>query len=534
MYSLRLILLLALSCAPVLAGELTGDEWASLKKEAKALSKKAGEAQRKYDLIEALAGESSARATKLLLQFAGATVERRDKLIGRAEKAEDSYHKITTRLRKKYGRKAGREKLEKDSKWRKARDARDQTKKDLGHENDIIAALGRMFAEIRAPAAVAVLADTSNRDLKRATKASEVQTGILLSLIRQPVAVVTDALLRYAGDPRDAHAQARVLDWIGRKKVKAGFDTAVKALRAKPRVVSRSAVKALLALDDPRCVPAIVQALPSASGLLAEEMELALYHYTGEQYFGAGSDAMWSGWWKSEGESWLRSAQSKRYVKTELKRKGSASFYGIETRSDRIVFVLDRSDSMRHAVPQSAPVSGSSRDTRVPGKTRIEVAKNQLARSISRLPKSAKFAVVFYCHEVDTWKKPPNLVTANKKNKHEATAWFMGQKHVGSTLLFPALHEALKYARVGGGKSATDPRGADTIYLLSDGAPTDAKGTLLTGEVLEQEIQRFLEANRAFNCVVHTIGISPQHDRALMARIARETGGTYKAVGMKR
>ena len=525
MHAFRLILLLALSSAPALAGELTGDEWASLKKEAKTLSKKAGEAQRKYDLIEALAGESSARATKLLLQFAGATVERREKLVGRAEKAEDSYLKITKRLRKKYGRTAGRAKLEKDSKWRKARDAREQTSTDLGVENDIIAALGRMFAEIRAPAAVAVLADASNRDLKRATKASEVKTGILLSLLRQPVAVVTDALLLHAGDSRDPHAQARVLDWIGRKKVKAGFDTAVKALRAKPRVVSRSAVKALVALDDPRCVPAIVQALPSASGLLAEEMELALYHYTGEQYFGAGSDAMWSGWWKSKGESWLRSAQSKRYGKTELKRKGSASFYGIETRSDRIVFVLDRSDSMRHPVPQSASVSG---------KTRIEVAKNQLARSISRLPRSAWFAVVFYCHVVDTWKKPPKLLLADKKNKQEATAWFMGQKHVGSTLLFPALHEALKYAKVGGGKSATDVRGADTIYLLSDGAPTDAKGTLLTGEVLEQEIQRFLEANRAFHCIVHTIGIGPQHDRALMARIARETGGTYKAVGMER
>ena len=115
-----------------------------------------------------------------------------------------------------------------------------------------------------------------------------------------------------------------------------------------------------------------------------------------------------------------------------------------------------------------------------------------------------------------------------------AKEWFMGQKHVGSTLLFPALHKALEYAKVGAGKSATDPLGADTIYLLSDGAPTDATGTLLTGDVLEQEIARFLEANRGFACVVHTIGVGPQHDRALMARIARETGGTYKAVGVRR
>ena len=84
-----------------------------------------------------------------------------------------------------------------------------------------------------------------------------------------------------------------------------------------------------------------------------------------------------------------------------------------------------------------------------------------------------------------------------------------------------------------GGKTATDPRGADTIFLLSDGAPSNRAGDrLLAGDALEGEIKKFLDANRPFRGVVHTIGVGPEHNRGLLQRLARETGGTYKAVGV--
>ena len=43
----------------------------------------------------------------------------------------------------------------------------------------------------------------------------------------------------------------------------------------------------------------------------------------------------------------------------------------------------------------------------------------------------------------------------------------------------------------------------------------------------------FLEANKTYRCVVHTIGIGPKHNRSLMQRLAASTGGTYKAVGVE-
>ena len=146
-----------------------------------------------------------------------------------------------------------------------------------------------------------------------------------------------------------------------------------------------------------------------------------------------------------------------------------------------------------------------------------------------------KFAVVFYSHEVAVWKNPPALLPGDPGNRRGATAWFMKLEPVGSTMTFDALAKALEYAKVGGGKSATDPKGADTIFLLSNGAPTDIGGNAaLTGAALEEKVQAFLEANRAFGCVVHTIGVGPQHNRKFMKRLAKETGGTYKAVGVRR
>ena len=186
---------------------------------------------------------------------------------------------------------------------------------------------------------------------------------------------------------------------------------------------------------------------------------------------------------------------------------------------------------MNRPVPQSNATTGTSAKDRVPGRTRLEVAKNQLLRTIRKLPVDTKFAVIFYSHDVHVWREPPALMPATAANKKEAIDWFLELRAVGSTMIFDALREALRYAVVGGGGGATDPRGADTIFLLSDGAPSTRRGDeLLTGAALEEAVSGFLDANLAFRCVVHAIGVGPEHNRDLMQRLARATGGTYKAV----
>jgi Mg-chelatase subunit ChlD len=203
----------------------------------------------------------------------------------------------------------------------------------------------------------------------------------------------------------------------------------------------------------------------------------------------------------------------------------------VETRSQRIVFVLDRSGSMQFPASDEGRSAGPVTPGRpgdeppaIEGDTKIEVARNQLARSIRMLSKDVYFNVVFFSSDVKVWKAAPEMLPATPDNKKQALDWFMKIEAVGATRTFDALLTALDYAA---GKN-----GADTIFLLSDGSPTEVGGRLaLTGEALEAEYAAFLEKNSVYKCVVHTIGVGPRHNRGLMRRIAKDTGGTYRGVG---
>jgi hypothetical protein len=340
-------------------------------------------------------------------------------------------------------------------------------------------------------------------------------------------------LLAFAKDEDLPEARVWVLDWIGRKKVAFGFDVCVEALGPGPALVRRAAVGALSALDDPRAVKPLIEALATADGQLAVDIEGVLHRFTGQPFAGAGSAEMWAGWWRSSGPGWL-AADAKRRFEERPPVEG-ADFYGIATRSKRIVFVLDRSESMKQPVPRRGPVSGTGRtdDEQVPGGTRLEIAKNQLARTIRALPRDTRFAVLFYGFGSEVWPRDETLIGAEPENKEAAITWFSRLDPLGGTPMFDALHRALTYARTLGAKDPAERDGADTIFLLSDGRPTTPDGQELSDEALQQEFTRFLDACRPLHCIVNTIGVGPRHDKEFMARLAAETGGEYRAVGMK-
>jgi len=212
------------------------------------------------------------------------------------------------------------------------------------------------------------------------------------------------------------------------------------------------------------------------------------------------------------------------------------------------VFVLDRSGSMKKPAGTASiekkkekdkgPVTGSKKgagkgggdpDT-IKGDTRMEVAKNQLDHCLDELAKEVSFAVVFYNNDIKVWHAPPELMPSSAANKNDAKAWYRGLKADGPTNLFGALRKALAYSDVIGEDKKKARTGADTIFLLTDGSPTRG-GELLTDEENERELDAFLEANKLYHCVVHTIAVGPDTSRTLLKRIARETGGTFKAIG---
>jgi hypothetical protein len=505
-----LCLLLALPAGADLAPE----EWEEARAEAARLARKPGEAARKARLVERVAREDSARAASVLLELAGPAGGRRTTLDVRLRAAVDAFARLDRELRRKEREPAA---VAANARWRARRATVVDLRAQIDEETAVLAAIGRAFAGFRSPGTVAALLAGGD-----AAHAPEARTGLLEALLAQPPGRFDEALVPFARDAELPLARVKALDAIAARRIGAGLEAASEGVKAQEPVVARAAVAALKALDDPRAVPALVAARASASGLLAHEIERALRYFTGRNFAGAGADAMWAEWWRREGEAWLAAAGSERFPEGEEGGAGGAEFYGIPTRSNRIVFVLDRSDSMRLPVPQHAPVSGATRDGRTTGATKLEVAQAELARTIRGLPADARFGLVFYGAHVKAWREPPRLEPATAASRETATAWLAALRPEGCTLTFAALAEALRYAE--------GPGGADTIFLLSDGAPTNANGDPLTSAETDAALAAFLEANRAFRCVVHAIGVGPDHNRDLMTRLARETGGTYKAV----
>jgi hypothetical protein len=238
------------------------------------------------------------------------------------------------------------------------------------------------------------------------------------------------------------------------------------------------AVKVLAQLDDRRCVPLLIAGLQDTTGLPAAQIETLLQQFTGKRF--SQDYLAWKRWWSAEGEGWLAELDAaKRF--DPLAMTGGVSFYGIRTPSKRIAFLLDRSGSMKTpAVYNAENVPFTSEDGKETsaGRTRLEVAKVQLARTINNLASDAFFTVIFYNASVNVWDPPPQIVRATRENKAKAQKWFMSLEAAASTSLFDGLLKALEYGeRVTVAEKAKEPEGVgperiDTIFLLSDGAPT--------------------------------------------------------------
>ncbi len=514
------VLLLVFALAPARA-DYSGAEWAKLKRRARVLRRKSGARDEKLAALRDLGKEDSLRVAREYAAWMAASLGFEKKLVRDVARARARFRK---------GRVS-------ESK----RDAYDDAVRRRDAERSVREEIAVRIGRLTDGDALTWLGANEDRVVQQARASLRFRLSLVQVLLAHPsFHRFKVAILGFANDEELPHARIRVLDWIARHKVREGREAAQQCLGADAAAIRRAAVRALRGIDDPRAVAALVRALATAKGQLAHEIEDALRWYTGQPFTGFGSGAQYSRWWMQHGVAWLAAENGKRWLDKAKQKEFRAAFYGIHTRSTRIVFVLDRSGSMREPVPQRGPVSGSKRDNTVPGKTKMEVAKNQLARTIRTLHPDVKFTVVFFDSVVESWTKAPVLRPATPKDKHEAEQWFDPIGPSGATRLFTALHKALGYAKTMGrrkpgasGAADADADGADTIFLLSDGYPTYSDASM-SQERIDKEVARFLKLNRIYRCVVHTIGVGPAHSEQLMRRLAEKTGGTYRAVGMPR
>ena len=274
------------------------------------------------------------------------------------------------------------------------------------------------------------------------------------------------------------------------------------------------AARALGEVGTHRAVNSLIQGLRELSG--RSEMEGVVKAGLDELRTMTGRSegnevAPWVTWWKANKEGFgtkkdqLAAAKKKEGGEDEDDRYG---FYGIKTFSKRIAYVLDVSGSMN----EEAGYAGERR-------TKIDVAKSELLKSISALPKDAEFSIIIYSTDFRLWQK--KIVTATADNKKKAKAWISKIEAVGGTNIYDALAKAFELAGRGtfdkGYKTALD-----TIFFLSDGQPTMGEHT--DTNVILAECRKL---NKLRKVQIHTIGVGKDHAKEFMRALAVLGRGDY-------
>jgi len=298
--------------------------------------------------------------------------------------------------------------------------------------------------------------------------------------------------------------------------------------------VRAAAVKSLKGNRSPEVVSALIEAMKGEQGRLVDDINGALKELTGESH---GFADVWARWWEDV-EHRLPDPEGKKPVEggggqdAVSREKDGNWFYGIETKSDRIIYIIDISGSMLAPVDplKQKPVITGKRDSAddgpAPGKTRFEVAQNELRRAIGKLRPKSNFTMIFFCHSVMIWK--PDLIRATPEAKKEALAAIDALRAAGATYTLGALREAFTIAGAIGSAARTGKDGpkADTIFLMSDGAPTDSKfddAELMDPQIILSAVR---EWNKDLHVTIHTIAVDLP-DNFFLRTLAAENGGQF-------
>ncbi len=207
--------------------------------------------------------------------------------------------------------------------------------------------------------------------------------------------------------------------------------------------------------------------------------------------------------------------------------EGRSVIFGLDLTGKNIAFVLDVSGSMTTTDPP--PLDGGPRERSVTKKggvildesrERIFRAKEELARVISGLPDDRSFNIIAFGSEVKPWRNA--LVPADAKQKRHALDFIEGLKADGITVTDMAMEEAFG-----------DPI-VDTIYLITDGAPTH-QGSVGPGLPADAPkiITAILERTRVLNfrrgVRIFTLGF-PGAEEEFLKKLSGEHNGKYRPI----
>jgi hypothetical protein len=288
--------------------------------------------------------------------------------------------------------------------------------------------------------------------------------------------------------------------------------------------------------DAKNAVPHLINALPRSSPRVAEGIGAALRKLTGEN-FEAYAD-VWGKWWEDHKEEFKQDVALKSGKQPEF---ADVTFYGVPLKSDKVLFIIDISGSMKLETKNDNPMDrwkppptvtgGDKRPPPPPppeeilSGPKINVAKHELKKAIDALPEHWTFNIVAFNQGAISWRK--GMTKAKKKEKEEALKWVRALAPHGSTYTDAALRMGFEIAGLINFDDKYPNIELDTIVLLSDGAPTD--NSYPTAKIMDFNVilEHVREWNKRKQVVIHCIAVDMQPGNEFMSKLAEENGGTF-------
>ncbi|MHC4837518.1 MAG: VWA domain-containing protein [Planctomycetota bacterium] len=229
---------------------------------------------------------------------------------------------------------------------------------------------------------------------------------------------------------------------------------------------------------------------------LRMEMGETLFQLTGQNSYWD-SDT-WRTWWSRMGDEFEMPATRPRPPKNTGGDTVVGAFFGVSLDSDQVIFVIDKSGSMRE---MGNPPKGESRS-----RNRLEEAIDEVLTATAGLEGDAQVNVIMFSSGTYAWKR--SLTQLNERNRSSLETYLRKQRPDGGTMLFDALAEAL------------ETEGVDKVLLLSDGDPSE--GSFIAEEDILREVRRI---NAVKRIAIDTISLGGES--RLLRRLAEENEGTY-------
>jgi len=299
--------------------------------------------------------------------------------------------------------------------------------------------------------------------------------------------------------------------------------TVAARLSEKEPTLREHAAAALVALAAPEGIEPLIAALEAESDAhTRRRLAVALETLTHQQFGETG--AAWRTWWKDKGKQAIADGApvggGNSALAKALTAGGARNYYGIPVDGKSTVYVIDCSGSMVAAVTN--PKYDDKRNAVDAGKdSRMEATKAALIAVLGKLGPKDKFNVVSFNDLVHSYAS--GLVVATPIEISNAQDWVRQLTPMNSTNIYEAMEQAFRLA----GRGSFDkyyPSGVDTIFLLTDGAPT-------TPENKPDSTDRILEGVRQWNStgrvVVHTIGVGRDVDPTFLKCLAAQNHGTF-------